>query len=108
VAEWTATRTRAEGFEAGERHGVPVAPVREMGEVLDDEHLKARGMVAYLPHPEIGTALSLHSPLQYWGTERDPPVPSRRLGEDTDAVLAEWLGWSPAEVGAARQAGFVA
>jgi crotonobetainyl-CoA:carnitine CoA-transferase CaiB-like acyl-CoA transferase len=105
VSEWTATLTRAEVFEAGERHGVPVAPVREMGEVLTDEHLTARGMLAYLPHPEIGTALSLHSPLQFWGTDREPPVPSRRLGEDSDAVLSEWLGWGGDELDSAREAG---
>ena len=45
IAEWTATRTRAEICDRCDQHHVPAAPLRDVMEVLADPHLQARGFL---------------------------------------------------------------
>ncbi|QEC50757.1 CoA transferase [Baekduia soli] len=78
-------------------HRVPCAPVRELGEVVADEHLHARGMLQEIEHPELGTVTVPHTPLRYDGEERTPLVLAPGLGEHNEAVLLDWLGLDPAE-----------
>lgn len=77
---------------------VPCAPVRDLAEVVHDEHLYARGMIQDVVHPELGPITVPHSPLRYEGTEQLPLTPSPGLGEHNRAVLEDWLGLSPEEI----------
>lgn len=87
VTAWTSTHTRAQVVEAGSSHRFPVAPVREMAEVVRDPHLHARGMLTDFDHPELGQVVLPNSPLRFNGL---PPMPLRAsptLGQDNARIL---------------------
>jgi 2-methylfumaryl-CoA isomerase len=69
---------------------------------------EANPLFAMTDQPGIGRYLMPGLPLDFTGEPRLPPQPAPRLGEHTDAVLAEVLGLSPAEIGQLHQAGTVA
>jgi crotonobetainyl-CoA:carnitine CoA-transferase CaiB-like acyl-CoA transferase len=80
---------------------VPVGPVNSIDEVFADPQVLEREMLQSIPHPGLsaGEVRLAGFPVKLSATaptaRRHPP----RLGEHTDAVLAE-LGYTPAEVDA--------
>lgn len=82
--------------------GVPAGPILNVDEVLSNEHVTARGMVAEYDHPLIGRFKGLRVPFRFTGfddpTMDRPPL----LGEHTDAILAQRLGMSAEQVAMLR------
>ena len=104
VSSWSRKHTRAEIFAIAQAAGVICAPVQGLEEVVNDEHLLARGSLVKRAHEQFGEISQLHSPLRYRDVDplelTDPPI----LGASTDAVLQEFLGLDAAEVEALRAA----
>jgi CoA:oxalate CoA-transferase len=98
VAAWTATRPRHEVVTALQAVRVPCAPVQELPEVLEDPNLWHRGMLRKQDHPVLGPITINHSPMRFGGGERADLTPSPELGQHTDEVLAEVLGFTPDEI----------
>jgi CoA:oxalate CoA-transferase len=71
---------------------VPCAPVRDLGEVVDDPHLRERGMLQEIEHPEFGSIVVPHSPLRFSGEERMPIEPSPGLGQHNEEIFCGLLG----------------
>jgi crotonobetainyl-CoA:carnitine CoA-transferase CaiB-like acyl-CoA transferase len=72
--------------------GVPVAPVNDVGAALEDPQLQARGGLAEIDHPTLGTVRQVPSPLRVGETQRAierAPL----LGEHTHDVLASVCGY---------------
>jgi CoA:oxalate CoA-transferase len=84
---------------------VPCAPVRELSEVIHDPHLHATGMLRWFEHPEHGRILVHGSPLVFKDEAPASYEPSRALGADTDALLAELCGLDAASIAALAQRG---
>lgn len=106
VTAWTAERTRAEIYQALTTHRVPCAPVRDLGEVVHDPHLHARGMLRHVDHPLLGPLVLPTSPMRYG--EPAPEIrPSKELGADSDSVFGDWLGLPADEIAALRAEGVV-
>jgi crotonobetainyl-CoA:carnitine CoA-transferase CaiB-like acyl-CoA transferase len=87
IGEWMATRTRAEVLAALRAAGVPVSAVREVAELVDDEHLHQRGAVQRIDHPALGEIVVPHSPLRFRGSALATLIPSPALGEHNDELL---------------------
>jgi crotonobetainyl-CoA:carnitine CoA-transferase CaiB-like acyl-CoA transferase len=86
------------------RGRVPCAPVNTVREALQDEQVRARGMIVEVDHPDYGTVREVASPIRTEGViDRRAPAP--RLGEHTEAVLREVLGYPDARIGALRASG---
>jgi len=70
-----------------EERGLPVGPVFDVAEALDNEQVEARGVVDSVDHPAVGEIPVIEHPLNYdraeAGFERAPPL----LGEHTVEVL---------------------
>jgi crotonobetainyl-CoA:carnitine CoA-transferase CaiB-like acyl-CoA transferase len=99
-----ATWKRDELGAAFDKAGVPQGPIRDVDEVLGDDNTAARGMVQHFDHPQIGSFPALRVPFKFEGFE-DPPVGRPPLlGEHTDDVLAERLGYSRERIAALREA----
>jgi crotonobetainyl-CoA:carnitine CoA-transferase CaiB-like acyl-CoA transferase len=96
-----ATRTQAEWTEILARADCCVSPVLRIDEALEDEQLRARGMI----FSEDGMP-RLAFPVKFsefeFGVER--PAPAR--GEHTDEILRE-AGCGPAEIEALRRGGVI-
>ena len=83
---------------------VPFAPVNNMQQVFNHRQVKHRGMLQTLHHPVYGDVPSLGAAAKYSGFEvtagwTAPPL----LGEDTDAVLREWLALNSGELAQLRE-----
>ena len=86
------------------RGRVPCAPVNSMREALEDEQVRARGMILEVEHPEFGTIREVASPIKTAGAVARP-APAPRLGEHTGEVLGEILKYPPARIAALRASG---
>ncbi len=107
VTAWTSVRTKAEVVAAAKHFKIPSAPVRNAIEVMNDEHMHARGMLQRVEHPSLGEVILPNSPLRLHGADRVQPVPSPRLGEHNMAVYGEWLGLGAAAVEDLKRAGAI-
>ncbi|HZF15211.1 MAG TPA: CaiB/BaiF CoA-transferase family protein [Steroidobacteraceae bacterium] len=87
--------------------GVPCGPINDLEQVFAEPQVVHRAMRIDLPHTAAGQAPGIRNPTLYSRTsleyEAAPPV----LGEHTDGVLAEQLGFSPAELRQLRRDGVI-
>lgn len=82
-------------FDLLMRHRVPCAPVRDLNDVLHDEHMHARGALQWVEHPMYGRVCLMNSPLRFEGSAPLPIRPSGELGRDNEEVFGGWLGLDP-------------
>jgi crotonobetainyl-CoA:carnitine CoA-transferase CaiB-like acyl-CoA transferase len=102
IAEMVKTRTKRDWIEALEAAGVPCGPINDLAEVFDDEQVRARGMRVEVPHPSGATAPLVRNPIRMSATPPEVRSAPPRLGEHTDAVLREVLGYDEAAIAALR------
>ena len=84
--------------EALDKAGVPSGAIRTVGEVCDSELLKARGMVAEMPHSNAGIVKAIKSAMHLSETPLDAYAAPPTLGQHTREVLTRLLGYSAADV----------
>jgi crotonobetainyl-CoA:carnitine CoA-transferase CaiB-like acyl-CoA transferase len=96
------TRSAVEWIAFGGEANTPICPVNTPRTLLDDPQFKAR--FEWIGQDRLG-ADQLPSPLKF--TDEQLPVPERAptVGEHTDDVLREVLGWDEERLSAARAAG---
>src|SRR4030095_9669546 len=99
------TRTTADWLDRL-RGRVPCAPVNDVRQALDDEQVRARDMIVEVEHPEFGTLKECGAPIRTEGEGRTPRR-GPRLGEDTDAILSEILGYGAATIAGLRTRGVI-
>ena len=102
----TSKYTRMQLFELLNKTGAACAPVRTLREVLADPHLRERGMIHDIDHPEYGKLVVMNSPIHYGGVEA-AGVPDDRaeMGADIDAIFGDELKMTKAEIEDLRKAG---
>lgn len=83
--------------------GIAAFPAYSCADIVTDPHLNARGYIERLPHPEVGARA--HAGIPWRLTQRRNGVrqPAPCLGADTDALLAETLGYSEARIAELRE-----
>jgi crotonobetainyl-CoA:carnitine CoA-transferase CaiB-like acyl-CoA transferase len=80
------------------KHRVPCAPVRDLGEVVNDPHMHARRALEWVDHPILGRVVLPNSPLRFEGTEPAAIEPTGELGRDNRSVYCDFLGLSPEDI----------
>ncbi len=100
-------RTVAEWLSLCAENDVPAGPVNTVDKVFEDPQVQARGMLVEVPHPTVGTARLAGSPMNLSDTPVEIRRPPPLLGEHTDEILVEELGYSDGEVDALRRDGVV-
>jgi len=107
VAAWTEDREPEAITEALQREHLAAFTAMTNRDLHDDAHLAARGFFVELSHPEVGVRRHLGVPWRMSETpcrvERAAPC----LGEATDYVLGELLGYAPRAIADLRARGVV-
>src|SRR5256885_1900884 len=96
--------TKREFMEILNPLDVPCGPIMSTEDLATDEHVKGRDMWVELDHPQRGKWYDVGMPIKLSGS----PAEIKRsplLGEHTNEVLKEVLGYDDAKIGALRQAG---
>jgi crotonobetainyl-CoA:carnitine CoA-transferase CaiB-like acyl-CoA transferase len=97
-------KTRDEWFEELRQRDICVGPVYGIDEVFDDPHVKARGMIAELQHPEFGTVRQVGVGPKFSETPGAVRSTSPKRGAHTEALLRE-AGFSAEEIDEMKAAG---
>ncbi len=96
------TKTAAEWLEFGGRVNTPIAPVNSPKTLLDDPQFADR--LPLLPAAEMG-ADQLFTPLHFVGEELPYPAKAPTVGQHTEAVLRDVLGYDDNQISTARDGG---
>ncbi|HTT79590.1 MAG TPA: CoA transferase, partial [Stellaceae bacterium] len=107
VAAWTRTLGRMEIFAIARRQRIPLAPVREVDEVMADRHMHERGFLVEIEHDELGRVTVPTSPLRYHDADPVETTPSPKLGQHNAEIYGDWLGLSAAEIAALTSEGVI-
>ena len=106
ISPWFMDHTAEEIVNALQDNRIPAAFVNEVSDVLDDPQYEFRGFWKEIDHPVVGC--HRYAGLPYHLTEA-PPVYERAnlLGEHTDEVLGEKLGYDSDHLGHLREGGVI-
>jgi crotonobetainyl-CoA:carnitine CoA-transferase CaiB-like acyl-CoA transferase len=82
-------RTTAEWLEILKAANVPAMNVQQIGDLLDDPHLKATGLLREREHPTEGRYVEVAPPVRFSGCDLPMPRPAPTLGEHTEELNRE-------------------
>ena len=94
-------------LEALETAGVPCGPINTIGEVFAEPQLAAREMLIDLPHPTAGRAALVGNPIKLSRTPVDYSKAPPLLGENTEDVLRDVLGYNAEEIRRLNESGVI-
>lgn len=107
LCKTTMLKTKEEWLEVFEGCKFPYAPVNDVQTTLNHPHVRARNMVVEVEHPECGPIKLVNSPVKYSKTQpvirSAPPM----LGQHTEHVLKDVLGYGDDQVAALKNSGVV-
>jgi crotonobetainyl-CoA:carnitine CoA-transferase CaiB-like acyl-CoA transferase len=96
------TRRKHDWLPALETAKVPCGAINNLAEVFADPQVCERGMVHQWEHPLSGTVNLVASPLKLGVTPVRTDMAPPLLGQHTEQVLSEVLGWDPTRIAALR------
>jgi formyl-CoA transferase len=106
VEKWTMTMDKMKVMDTLNSANVPCGPILSMKELAEEPSLRTTGTVVEVDHPERGKYLTVGNPIKL----SDSPADVQRsplLGEHTDDILKEVIGYTDDEIAAARDAGAI-
>ena len=106
IHEWTMQRDKHEVMRILGEAGVPCGAVLDSVELLNDKHMKERGMIVTINHPARGEFTMPGCPIKL----EDSPVEVKSaplLGQHTNEVFAELLGMNGQQLDALRSEGVI-
>ena len=86
---------------------LPVAPVRDLAEVMNDRHLHERGMLNRMEHPYMGNVVLPASPLRLFEYERLPVEFFPEIGGNNHDVLSSVLGLEEDQIASLTKDGVI-
>ena len=87
--------------------GLVAAPVYEFADILNDPQIRARGAISQLSHPAGGTTPTVANPMRFSRIAPREHVAAPLLGQHTDDVLGQLLGYDEDSIAALRDAGTI-
>ena len=106
IEKWTMTKSKYEVMEICNPLDIPVGPILSMKEISEEPSLRETGTIVEVDHPQRGAYLSVGCPIKLSDSAVDVER-SPLLGEHTDQILAEVLGYSDDEIIDIKESGAV-
>ncbi|MEK7777174.1 MAG: CoA transferase [Chloroflexota bacterium] len=106
ITGWTKQHDKYEVMHRMNKNGVACGATLDSKEVLSDPHLRARGMITTVEQHKRGPVDMIGCPIQ-WG---DAPVEisaAPLLGQHTDEILAQFLGYDSTQAKELKTEGVV-
>src|ERR687883_390879 len=106
IEEWTMTKDKFEVMDICNKYDIPVGPILSMKEIAEEPSLRATGTVVEVDHPVRGKYLTVGNPIKL----SDSPCEVQRsplLGEHTEEILKDVLGYTTAEIGEIKTSGAI-
>jgi crotonobetainyl-CoA:carnitine CoA-transferase CaiB-like acyl-CoA transferase len=97
-----ATKTTQEWLAFGGEHNTPIAPANSPKTLYADPQFKDR--FELLPAKEVGADM-LPTPIKFVDEALPMPTKAPTVGQHTEQVLRDTLGWTDEQIAAARAAG---
>jgi formyl-CoA transferase len=104
VEQWTMTKTKVEAMDVLNQHDIPCGPVLSMKEIAEDQALRNTGTIVEVDHPTRGKYLTVGNPIKLSDSATEINR-SPLLGEHTDEILREVLGFDEREIEEIRTSG---
>ncbi|NYT60341.1 CoA transferase [Alcaligenaceae bacterium] len=89
---------REDWLERGHAAGVPIGLVRTIKEAFDSKEMHERELLSQIPHPTAGSVPNIAPPFHFEKTPVVSPVASPLLGQHTDEILMQYLGYDEARL----------
>lgn len=100
-------KTTEEWLHRFEGSGLPYAAVNDVETTLNHEHTKARNMVIDIGHEACGPIKVVNSPIKFSGTRPSIHSAPPMLGQHTEEVLKEHLGFTGFDLSALKEQGVI-
>jgi crotonobetainyl-CoA:carnitine CoA-transferase CaiB-like acyl-CoA transferase len=100
-------RTRGEAITALHAARVPALPVHRLKDLFDDPQVADNGLIAELTHAQWGKVWQTGDLMKFSANQARIERAAPLLGEHTDEVLREYLGFDTERIAALRSAGVV-
>ena len=104
IEQWTMTKSKFEVMELCNAVDIPVGPILSMKEIAEDESLRATGTVVEVDHPIRGKYLTVGNPIKMSDSISEV-TRSPLLGEHTDEILSDVLGFDQSTVQEIKNSG---
>ncbi len=105
ISGWTAERNSAEAEAILQAAGVAAAVCASNKSLAEDEHLIGRNFFVELEHPEVGVRKHAGIPWRMSDSESRVKSPAPAIGQHTEEVLRQILGYDEAEMRKLSEAG---
>ena len=104
IEQWTMTKTKFEAMEILNKYDIPCGPILSMKEIAEDESLRKTGTVVEVDHPTRGKYLTVGNPIKLSDSISEVKR-SPLLGEHTDEILKDVLGFKASEISEIKASG---
>jgi len=98
LKEITRTKKTAEWVALMDKNDIPCGPVNSIDQVVNDPHTAAREMITEVEHSKAGRLKVINSPLKLSRTPVKIERACPELGEHTEEVLQNLLGFSQEKI----------
>ncbi len=102
-----AKKTRQEWSAIFDTAALPYSPINNMREICEDPHIKYRGMLVEIDQPRAGRMKIAGSPIHLSETPGKVYAPAPLLGEHSEEVLKDILGYSQEEIDKLKKKGII-
>jgi formyl-CoA transferase len=104
IEGWTMSKTKFEAMDILNKYDIPCGPILSMKEIAEDESLRKTGTVVEVDHPKRGKYLTVGNPIKLSDSISEVKR-SPLLGEHTDEILSDVLGFKAAEIAEIKNSG---
>lgn len=107
LTPWFLERTKKELFELFEKNAIPFAPLYNMADEVNDEHLRERKFFATVGRDEVGRLKYPGAAYKFSRTPWSLKHPAPTLGEHNEEIYCGRLGYSREDLVDLRRAGVI-